>query len=106
MNLFKNTVCISLYSYALKKGMYPSLLTKVMGKIVGQTGVSNLSRATSLREGKILNSKLEEFCSSESVAHCFTILLLSTHLTSVGLVLHRRSPLETNLASEVFSSLF
>ena len=40
-----------------------------MGKIVEQTRLSSLGRATNLGEGK-LNTKPEECCSGEPVEHC------------------------------------
>ena len=45
--------------------MNPSVLPSDLGKIVGQIGLSNSGRATSLREGKTLNEKPEEYCSGE-----------------------------------------
>ena len=53
------------------------------GKILGQIGISRVGRVTSLTEGKPLNSKPEECCSEESMAHWCTILLLPAHLRSV-----------------------
>ena len=53
-------VCILLCIDNLGKGMYSSFLPPAMGKIVGQTRLSSLDRATGLGEGKTLNSKPEE----------------------------------------------
>ena len=51
--------CTSLFSNAFEKGINSSLLSQDVGKIVGQTGLFSLDEATSLEEGKTLNSKPE-----------------------------------------------
>ena len=55
----KFTSCIRLFHVnVLSEGINSFLLPSNTGKIVAQTGLSGLVRATSLRAGKILNSKL------------------------------------------------
>ena len=44
---------ISLSTNTLGKGMNPIILPPAMGKIVGQTGLFSLGKATSLGEGKL-----------------------------------------------------
>ena len=51
------TVCLSFYANALGKDMNPSFILLGIDKIVGQTGLFDLSRVTSLGEGKTLNSR-------------------------------------------------
>ena len=46
-------VCISHGTITLGKGIHPTILPPVMGKIVEQTGFFNLVMVTSLREGKL-----------------------------------------------------
>ena len=48
---------------------YIYIRNQAMSKIVGLIGLSSLGGATSLGEGKTLNSKPEKYCSRESVAH-------------------------------------
>ena len=55
-----------------------------IGKIVGKIGLSNFGNVTSWGARKSLNSKSEEACSGDSVAHSFTILMLSANQKRYG----------------------
>ena len=49
VQILDEAICISLNTNAFMKDMNQSLLTTALGKMVGQTGFSSLSRATSTR---------------------------------------------------------
>ena len=58
VQILDETDCISHSTNTLGKGMNPIILPPAMGKIVGQTRFFSRGEATSLGEGKILNSNL------------------------------------------------
>ena len=58
VQILDETDCLSHRTNTLGKGMNPIIRPTAMGKIVGQTGFFSLGEATSLGEGKLLNSNL------------------------------------------------
>ena len=58
VQILDETDCISHSTNTLGKGMNPVILPPAMCKIVGQTRFFSLGEATSLGEGKTLNSNL------------------------------------------------
>ena len=53
VQILDETVYISHRAYTLEKGMNPSILLPVMGKIVGKTQLFDLGMATDLGEERI-----------------------------------------------------
>ena len=64
---------------SLGKASILSLIPQAMGKIVAQGGLFNFGNATSVGERKTLNLKPEQCYLGESMAHRYTIFLLSAH---------------------------
>ena len=74
-----STMVANLYIY-----IYIYIYILALIEIVWLIGFPSIGRTTILGEGKTLNSKPEECCSGKSVAHCWTILLLSASPRSLA----------------------